>query len=571
MPSPFDLATKALLKLYGYWRPPKTTRPVPFEFDPDVEAANRAWQYYDARMSLAQTRIEIYKEMEEMDDDDIIHSALDAFAEDSTQPDPFTGRTVWVEGENLELLDTIHTWFDDVELEDQIFSITRGMCKYGDDFEQMITAARKGIVAIEWLDPKSVERFQDDEGRIAGWRVHDGEITSTIDQRQTTGGEETQTMANPWDVVHFRLLGGQRQSQRQDYLNQGVAYGQPVVFASRRVWRRFRMMEDSMILYRQRRAPDRDIYYIDCTGLNPGEQWEHSRRWYKEFKKRQYINQAAGDYKTELNPLAHDEDIFLPIVENRNTRIERQAGSANVGDVHDMEFMVNRVFSTLRIPKEYFGFDSEGWDQNKALAQKDIRFARTCKRIQRAVILGITRMIQIHLSLLGIDATLPQNEFEVRMSPISLLDEQGRAELYGVRMDLIDKLIGLGDTVGVDKPKWTYYVVRTFGGFPERVARTMLKNAGGEGGGGGGGEEEEDLGLDMGDEEEGGGDLGLDTGDEEGLDFELESLVRSNPDLKVLAEQFEQLQRKHKGVVFKSSQLRRQPLPPKPGIESSPQ
>lgn len=565
----FQRAMTGLRKVFGFYQMPKSKRPVQYSMSPEVEAANRAWQYYDARMSLAQTRIEVYKEMEEMDDDDIIHSALDAFAEDATQPDPFTSRTLWVESENIELQEIIHDFLDDIEYEDQIFSITRNVCKFGDDFEQVITAAGQGVIGVEWLDPKQVERLQDDDGRIVGWKVYEGEIPSTLDQPSPAmdSDQEGEEVAAPWDIVHFRLLGGQRKSVRRDFFNRGVIYGQSAVFASRRVWRRFRMMEDSMMMYRVRRAPDRDIYYIDCTGLNPGEQWDHARRWYKEFKKRQYVNQVAGDYKTEQNPLGHDEDIWLPIVEGRNTRIERQAGSTNIGDVHDMEFMVNRVFSTLRIPKEYFGFDSEGWDQNKALAQKDIRFARTCKRIQRAVVLGTTRLIQIHLALIGIDPTLEQNEFTVKMTPISLLEEQGRAELYGVRMDLIDKLISMGETLGLDNKKWAFYVVRTFGGFPESISKSMLKEiepqAGGGGGGGlggelgglGGGEElggelggGEELGAELGGGEELGGEL--EVGGEE-LGAELESAILADPELRHLVERFRFLTER-RGVSAKS-------------------
>ncbi len=576
----FQRGLQNLLRLFGFSGREPRKRPYSPE-DPGMDGfVNQAWGYYNSRMELARTRIEIYREMDELDADDITHSALDAFAEDATQPDPFTGRTVWVESENLEVQSVLHQLFDAIELEDNIYTLTRSVCKSGDAFYQVIRTEGDGVVGMEFLRPEQVERMQDNDGLLTGFRVYETEIPSTLDQPGThTLATEGQHDLAPWDVVHFRLQGSNPSTDRTDLRTRGVAYGEPVLLPSRRPFRRFRMAEDEMTMYRLLRGPDRDLFKIDCTGLNPGERWDYARNWYRQYKKRQFIDrqmqQADQSMKFEYHPRTIDADLFLPVTEGSLTAIERQPGSANVGDIHDIDFLLRRVFSTIRLPKEYFGFDSEGWDQTKALAQKDIRTARTCKRIQRAVIIGITRLAQIHLSWKGIDPTLPGNDFIVRMTPMTLLEEQDRAELYNLRADLVDRLIALGEKIGMDKKPWAYFVIRTFGGFPDTISKEFLKNIKPEEDAGGGGFGGVDLGggggLDLGGE--GGGlDLGgggAAGGDEEGIALEsvLREMLTADPELKRLAEGLSRLRKRRSRDEIRSSQRlsKRLPLPtPKP-------
>lgn len=593
----FQRGLQSILKVFGFSGRKPRHRPYRPEDHPDGDQnLAHAWSYYDNRMTLAQTRVEVYKEMEELDEDDITHEALTAFAEDATQPEPFTGRTVWVESQNLEVQQVLHQLFDAIELEDNIFTMTRSTCKSGDAFYQLITSEGDGVVGMEWMRPQQVERIQDVTGLLTGWHVYDSDIPATLEQPSMNAPEtlgEHQLL--PWDVVHFRLQGTRPNTDRTSLNTRGIVYGEPLLLAARRPFRRFRMAEDEMNLYRLLRAPDRDKFKIDTTGLNPGERWDYARTWYRQYKKRQFLDQqmqsADNWQKYGYHPRAVDADIYLATSEGSLTDIERQAGSANVGDIHDIDFLLRRVFSCIRLPKEYFGFDSEGWDQTKALAQKDIRTARTCKRIQRAVIIAITRVCQIHLSWRGMDPTLPQNDFIVKMTPMSLLEEQDRSELYNLRADLIDRLMELGEKVGLEKKPWAYFVIRTFGGFPETIAKEFLKNikpeeAGGGGGGLGGGdlglgdlgggEGGLDLGgggggLDLGGAEEGGGGLDLGGeeaaagGEEEGgvaLESALRAFLRSDPKLRRLVEGLRLLKsRQHRDVIRSSERLAQHPLP----------
>lgn len=128
--------------------------------------------------------------------------------------------------------------------------------------------------------------------------------------------------------------------------------------------------------------------------------------------------------------------------------------------------LVRRMFSALRAPPEYFGMGKERFElSGKSLAHQDIRWARGCKVCQKRLTNGLVRLGMIHLALKGIDPTVPSNEFEICMAPISFLDEQQRVELFDIRakgMDALNKLIY--DVEGLKKSKWLKWLLWKFGG-----------------------------------------------------------------------------------------------------------
>ena len=100
-----------------------------------------------------------------------------------------------------------------------------------------------------------------------------------------------------------------------------------------------------------------------------------------------------------------------------------------------------------------------GLNAKSTLAQQDIRYARSVKRLQRALIFAFRRYIDIHHAARGINPkTTP---YRLMMSSVSNLDEQEVVETIGGRADTAQKLADLGDRLGVmDKAEWAKYILR---------------------------------------------------------------------------------------------------------------
>ena len=91
----------------------------------------------------------------------------------------------------------------------------------------------------------------------------------------------------------------------------------------------------------------------------------------------------------------------MPVRGDSSSKIESLPGGTFTGDIDDVKYLRDKLFSALKVPQSYLS-RGEGADEDKStLAQKDIRFARTIQRLQRSVLSEIEKIGVIHLYTLG--------------------------------------------------------------------------------------------------------------------------------------------------------------------------
>jgi hypothetical protein len=248
-----------------------------------------------------------------------------------------------------------------------------------------------------------------------------------------------------------------------------------------REWRTMTLIEDSLLMYRLRRIPDRNVILVDVGSLEDHEAMRYVNQWRKRLKKTELIDPASASYKKQWNPLSPLEDIFYPVRADSNTRIETLQGGGNVGEIYDLEHFRDAFFGAASVPKAYFGFEGE-IDAKATLQQQDIRFARGAKRVQRAVVYGIRQLLDVHFTLLAspenkdrYDPTKADNEYLVMMSPISYLDEFERLELVRMRYEIVQVMSGLKNDLQMDARMWAIYILINFAKLPEEMVLRLVQ------------------------------------------------------------------------------------------------
>jgi len=409
-----------------------------------------AWEYYHKQMKLAIDRLHMYAEYDQMDDDDIVASALDIYASEVTQLDINTGKTIWIKSRNAQVQELGEQLFEEIGVEDIVFGIARDLAKFGDDFSAIIQGLREdgtpgGVVGLISIDPRVIHRHTDELHRLRGFSIG-----------PQPNPDKT---SSPWDYLHFRLLGKSRR----------IEYGYSMLAPARRVYRRLMLMEAAMTIYRLRRTPDRWAFYFKgLEGMRPDERYRILNDIRRDMRKKMTVDPVTGAVRSELDPLSVDEDLFL---DDATCRVERLIGSPQIGHVLDVDYMRKRLAGCLRIPPDYLGFsDARGGSINakSPLVDQDVQFARVCKRLQRGLIAGFVRLHQINLAWRMIDPLAPDNDFTVHMVPISYLDELEKAETVETRSRTIAALQDIGRRLKIDEKRWLEYVM-TASGFPEEL------------------------------------------------------------------------------------------------------
>ncbi len=375
-----------------------------------------AYNPYDnlqAAYMASQQRTERYVDFDQMEYTPEIASALDIYADEMTTFSSLSPM-LSIECENEEIKVILETLYSDVlNIEHNLFSWCRTMCKYGDYFVYLDIDDKLGVTSVIGLPTREIERLE-------------GEDKTNPNYIQFQWNSAGLTFEN-WQIAHFRVLG-------QDKYN---PYGTSVLEPSRRIWRQLTLLEDAMMAYRIVRSPERRAFYIDVGNIPPQDVEQYMQKVMTQMKRNQVVDAQTGRVDLRYNPLSVEEDYFIPVRGQSSTKIESVAGGKYTGDIEDVKYLRDKLFSALKIPAAYITSDSEkgGSEDQTTLAQKDIRFARTIQRLQRSILSEIEKIGIIHLYTLGYREE-DLVSFRCKLNNPSRIAEMQELEFWKTKFDI---------------------------------------------------------------------------------------------------------------------------------------
>ena len=375
-------------------------------------------------------RMARYSDFSEMEYTPEIASALDIYAEETASADE-NGKVLHIHSDNTKIQQILdELFYDTLNIEFNMTSWVRNLCKYGDHFLFNDVSPQLGVINAYPLPISEIER---EEG-------YDPKDPMAVRFRWVTQGN--QVLEN-WQISHMRLLGN----------DAFIPYGSSVLEPARRIWRQLILLEDAMLVYRIVRAPERRVFKIDVGNVPPEEIPAYMERAQSSLKRASITDNTTGKVDLRYNPLSVDEDYFIPVRGSESgTDIVTLAGGTVAGETNDVEYIQKKLFSALKIPKAYLGYD-EGLGAKATLSQEDIRFSRTIARIQRTVLAEMNKIAIIHLYCHGFtDSDLL--DFSLTLSNPSTIAQQQKLELFKSRFEAAGSALqtpGLVDKTWVQK------------------------------------------------------------------------------------------------------------------------
>ena len=112
-----------------------------------------------------------------------------------------------------------------------------------------------------------------------------------------------------------------------------------------------RMMEDSLVIYRLARAPERRIFYIDVGNLPRGKAEQYMKDIMARYRNKLVYDAKTGEIKDDRKHMSMLEDFWLPRREGgRGTEITNLAGGENLGQIEDINYFQRKLFGSLNVP-----------------------------------------------------------------------------------------------------------------------------------------------------------------------------------------------------------------------------
>ena len=399
-------------------------------------------------------RLMRYIQYDQMDNDLEINAALDTIAEFGTQQEqsnkvPFTinFKSKPSDTENTILIKSLSQWCKLNELHKRAFRVFRSTIKYGDQFFIRDPETYK----LYWIDPANIEKVivNESEGKKietyfvkglapnfeeliatnvaplhtrpygAGQGLNAGyQSVGTQTSNYLTGAIDGVDQGIPIDakhVVHISLTEG---------MDHNWPFGISILEPIFKVFKQKELLEDSIIIYRVHRAPERRVFFIDVGNMPP-----HKARQYLEQVKYEVQQKRVPNKKTDgtsvadaaYNPMSMLEDYFFAqTADGRGSKVDTLPGGENLGQIDDLRYFNNKLLRGLRIPASYL---PTGPDDGSAMYNdgkvgiayiQEYRFARYVERLQKQIQEELDKEFKMFLKYRGIE--IDSSEFEIQFN-----------------------------------------------------------------------------------------------------------------------------------------------------------
>lgn len=417
-------------------------------------------------------RLQRYAQYDQMDMDHDVHAALNTMSEFSTRPDAeeeiplsIKFRKEPTEHEVIILKKTLRQWCEINEFSKRMFRIFRSTLKYGDQ----VFIRDPETYKLIWIDPQTVERVivNESQGKIpeiyyiknldlnlqtlsgtdvtkkstGGYGSSDsifpnapltGQANYThgnaMPSQISTGSYSGSDVSFPVDakhVIHMSLTEG---------MDDAWPFGISILEKVFKTYKQKELLEDSIIIYRVHRAPERRVFFIDTGTLPPSKAQQYLERVRYEVHQKRIPSRTGGGQNitdSAYNPMSMLEDYFFAqTADGRGSKVDILPGGENLGEVNDLKMWNNKLFRALGIPSSYLptgpedGTAAHNDGRIGAAFIQEFRFTTECKRLQNQLIDPLDlefkmflkhRDIEIDSSVFKLCFNEPQNFQEYRL------------------------------------------------------------------------------------------------------------------------------------------------------------
>jgi hypothetical protein len=305
---------------------------------------------YGMNMAYQTQRIQLFRDYDTMDNDPIIASALDIYADESTVKNEY-GEILTINSDNGRIKEVLHNLFYDIlNIEFNLWWWVRNMVKYGDLFMFLEISPEYGIHNVM---PLSVY----DTIRMEGTKPENPHYVFF----ESLGVHGNQAKFENYEIAHFRLMSD----------GNFLPYGKSMIESARRIFRQLTLMEDAMMIHRIMRAPEKRVVKVDIGTIPPGDVDAYMEKLITKMKKVPFVDPQTGDYNLRYNMQNLTEDFFLPVRgSDSGTSIDNLSG-LEYNSIEDIEYLSNKLFAALKIPKAFLGYD-ENVNGKATLAAEDV-------------------------------------------------------------------------------------------------------------------------------------------------------------------------------------------------------
>jgi hypothetical protein len=208
------------------------------------------------------------------------------------------------------------------------------------------------------------------------------------------------------------------------YINSGIwnetkTLRLPFIENARRAYRQLSLIEDSIVIYRLVRAPERLVFNVDVGNMPPAKAEAYLRKLMSNYWSKRTYDANQGATVQKFNPQSMlDSFWFAKRAGSEGTSVQQLAGGANLGELTDLMYFVKKLYKSLKVPASRLN-PEEQFKDGLDILREELKFARFIIRQQQHFAEGLKNGFVTHLKLKGIweDLELTEMDLDLKFNP----------------------------------------------------------------------------------------------------------------------------------------------------------
>jgi len=207
-----------------------------------------------------------------------------------------------------------------------------------------------------------------------------------------------------------------------------------------------RMMEDSLVIYRLSRAPERRIFYIDVGNLPKGKSEEYLRGIMNQYRNKLVYDASTGEIKDDRKHMSMLEDFWLPRREGgRGTEISTLPGGENLGQIDDIIYFQKKLYKSLNVPVNRLEQEAQfSLGRATEISRDEVKFQKFINRLRKKFSWLFLDLLKTQLILKGIITEVDWKDIRENVAVDYIKDshfsELKEAEIFRERLELLAQL-----------------------------------------------------------------------------------------------------------------------------------
>jgi hypothetical protein len=207
-----------------------------------------------------------------------------------------------------------------------------------------------------------------------------------------------------------------------------------------------RMMEDSLVIYRLARAPERRIFYIDVGNLPKGKSEQYMKDIMTRYRNKLVYDAKTGEIRDDRKHMSLLEDFWLPRREGgRGTEISTLPGGENLGQIDDIVYFQKKMYRALNVPINRLEQESQfSLGRSSEITRDELKFQKFIDRLRRRFSHLFINILKKQLILKGIiteeDWDLWKSDIVIEYSKDNHFTELKDAEILREKLQSLDQV-----------------------------------------------------------------------------------------------------------------------------------